>query len=77
LERVQILESLKDLKGLKKRVQILETLLQDYYLDNHYLKEINKIEIIREQQKKWNFIKIPNFYFQVDFLNDFITYFIQ
>ncbi len=77
MERVQILESLKDLKGLKKRVQILETLLQDYYLDNHYLKEINKIEIIREQQKKWNFIKIPNFYFQVDFLNDFITYFIQ
>lgn len=31
--------------SLEERVQILETLLQDYYLDDYYLEKIRKVKI--------------------------------
>ena len=35
--------------SLEERVQILETLLRDYYLDDHYLK---KVKNVKAQHKK-------------------------
>ncbi len=31
--------------SLEERVQILETLLQDYYLDDYYLKKIKRVRV--------------------------------
>ena len=41
-----------DTSNIEHRVQILETLLQDYYLDDHYLKEINEIKKIKKREKQ-------------------------
>ncbi len=41
--------------SLEERVQILETLLQDYYLDDYYLKKIKRVRVQHKRMlKKYN-----------------------
>jgi len=45
--------------SLEERVQLLETLLQDYYLDDYYFKKIKRVKVQHKRMlKKYNNMEI-------------------